>query len=396
MGVNGVNIESMKRRNRSAILRLVNSDGPISKKDIAARLSLTPAAVTQICGEFMESGLLAEKGFDDEETVRAGRKKVLIDIDPEHAYVYSVNIDPKCTTLAICNLQGEAKICREKQTGSYTRKDAARSSFVQESSKIKCSKEERTPYDFLCEVAAELSDMRKACQIAGERMAGAGVGIVGIVDKKSGRSIRAYGVWKQPVDVADCLGDLLGVPVRVENNVNAFARAEILFGAGRQYENIFLVKWGPGVGGSIVTGGRLYEGSRAKTAELGHFIVEKDGKPCSCGRRGCLETLVCEQALCEAFPGILTRSEGGWEEARLAEVVDLFARSIVNSATILAPDRVILYGKLFANAWLRKRVVAACAAYDEEWDERRVVYSRLAEKESYIGPAAECIMEEIF
>lgn len=395
MGENGLNIESMKRRNRSAVLRLINSDGPISKKDIAERLSLTPAAVTQICGEFMDSGLLAERGFDDEKTVRAGRKKVLIDIDPEYAYVYGINIDPKYTTLVICNLRGEAKICREKKTKHHTL--AASGVFVPESEPEKKElRKSENPYDFLREIAAELSDMRKECQIAEEKMAGVGVGIVGIVDKKNGRSIRAYGVWNRPVGVADYLRNLLGVPVRVENNVNAFARAEILFGAGRQYENIFLVKWGPGVGGSIVTDGQLYEGSRTKTAELGHFIVEKEGRRCSCGRRGCLETLVCEQALCEAFPGILTWSGRESDMARLDEVLDLFARSIVNSATILAPDRVILYGKLFAHAWLREKVVAACAAYDEEWDERHVVYSSLAEKESYIGPVAEFIMEEIF
>ena len=197
------------------------------------------------------------------------------------------------------------------------------------------------------------------------------------------------------VAVCRILGEALGLPVCIENNVSAFAVAELLYGAGRRDENLLLIKWGPGVGSAILTDGRLYEGRHGKAAELGHFIVERGGPLCRCGRRGCLETKVSWQALCRTAPFLPERFGEAYRRAKAQgtagtfdDAIDLFARTIVNSATILAPNRVILFGPMFRDALIRQKLTQACCAYDAQFDARCILYSTLAKKEETVGPAA--------
>lgn len=78
------------------------------------------------------------------------------------------------------------------------------------------------------------------------------------------------------------------------------------------------------------------------------------------------------------------------------EAIDLFARTIVNSITILVPNRVVLCGRLFQDEEIRERLIEQCKQYDAGCDEKRIIYSVLAEKEDYIGPVAAFVQEEIF
>ena len=225
------------------------------------------------------------------------------------------------------------------------------------------------------------------------------VGIPGIVDKATGRSIHAYGIWDSEVDIRDILEKELAKEVYVTNNVDAFATAEILFGAGRFYDSLLVIKWGPGVGSTIVIDNKVYEGRHGKTAELGHFIVQKNGRKCSCGRRGCLETLVSYNELIKIL-GVSgnTNSRISFEKQytscskekkeQLDNALDIFAGSIVNTCTIIAPNRIILSGSLFTGNALRDAIIKACSSYDPAYNSGRILYTSLSEKESYIGPVA--------
>lgn len=387
----GINMERVKKQNRSSILNLINQTGPISRKDIACTLGLTPAAVTQICAEFMATGLLIETGTLAE-TNRAGRKKVLVDINYDHRYVFGINIEPEKTVIALTNLRGDAKKLREILTGR-----------------------EQEPEKFLQTVADNCRAMQVETGISKELIIGTGVGITGVVDRENGKSIHAYGLWKEEVPVAKLLSIFLELPVVVDNNVTAFALAETLYGFGRKKDNLMFVKWGPGVGSAIVTDKKIYCGRKGKAADLGHFIVEKYGKKCSCGRTGCLETKVSYAAIAELLESAFSYEEtpklygllGGdfrnfsrerfYEmledmddkvEALLEEILDLFAKAIVNCMTILAPNRVVLCGTMFRNELLCRRLIACCSFYDERYDESKIVHTMLADKEDYIGPIA--------
>ena len=229
---------------------------------------------------------------------------------------------------------------------------------------------------------------------AEKRIACVSVGITGLVDTQAGVSLHAYGVWERKVDIGSVMSGELGLPVLVENNVDALAQAEIIFGLGRRTDNLLLIKWGPGVGSAIILDGAIYKGRRGKAAELGHYIVKKDGSLCSCGRRGCLETEVSYYTLTKrlAFEpdGFGEAYLTADEEARayIDSAIDLFARCVVNSGTIIAPGHIVLAGKLFGSSIIRERLIKACGRYDSSFGDEFILHTPLADRDGYVGPAA--------
>ena len=366
----GMNMEQVKRKNRSAILNHLMEYGPVSRKELSEATGLTPAAVTQICNSLLEKKLLMELGTAESEGV--GRKKVLIDIDYEYAYLYAINIEPESVVIAISNLKGDAKATRT----------------------IPCDTTSR-PEVMLHEIAKTAMEM--SLNFDDLPIRGAAVGISGIVDKTRGVSVHAYGIWDEEVPVKKILEEKLALPVWVENNVNALALAEKLYGKGQETDSIMLIKWGPGVGGSLILDEKLYEGTDRKAAELGHYIVDKDGELCSCGRRGCLQTKVSYSALNKITPFTPeTFGEALAKEEKLKDAMDLFARSIVNAITIVSPDFVILCGSLFQQETVRKELVKMCKYYDETIDENKILYTGFKEKENYIGAVATFVQNAMY
>lgn len=367
----GMNMVQVKKQNRSSILNCIIHRGPVSRKDIAEITGLTPAAVTLICSQLIQQGLLQELGVDARST-GAGRKKVLVDINYNYYDIISVNIESDNTFIAITNMRGE---CLIRETISTDRSS--------------------DPEVFLLTIAKLCRKMCGQTAKVKERLAGVSVTVPGVVDKDKGVSVHAYGVWNRQVAVCDILKDELALPVSIENNVNALAMAELLYGLGKEYDNLLIIKWGPGVGSTIVIDNQVYKGRHGKAAELGHFIVERDGAPCNCGRKGCLETKVSYRALTKLSPfevkdfgNVYRRAVSEGKGDGFYEAIDLFARTIVNSMTILAPNRVVLFGSLFRDKLIREELINACQRYDARYDAGRILYSTLTDKEDYIGPVA--------
>ena len=88
------------------------------------------------------------------------------------------------------------------------------------------------------------------------------------------------------------------LPVCIENDANAALLGDVLFGVGKNYKNIIFITLGTGVGGGIYINGQIYSGNEGKGAELGHSLLELDGRECTCGRKGCLEAYASAGALC--------------------------------------------------------------------------------------------------
>ena len=370
----GINMERVKRENRSLILKCINDIGPVSRIDIAEATGLTAASVTQITTSLIAEGILSEVGISPENTGTAGRKKILLDINPDSAWVIAVNIESETTTAAVCDMKGNIVNGLFRQIP--TDKKSAAKKFLHELSGICMS------------LAVGLKPKQRRL------IKCVSIGLPGIVDKENGIAVHAYGVWKEPVNIAQIMNEKLSLPVIVENNVNAFSAAEILFGIGKNYDSLLVIKWGPGVGSTIVVDKKVYEGRHGKNAELGHFIVKKDGKQCSCGRKGCLETVLSYKELQKTAPfapenfGEVYSSSKGTVKKSFDNAIDLFARTIVNTSTILAPNRIVLSGSLFGSAIVRDKLIECCKAYDPAYNENRICYTALSSKESYIGPVA--------
>ncbi|TIC88677.1 ROK family glucokinase [Nocardioides sp. GY 10113] len=116
-----------------------------------------------------------------------------------------------------------------------------------------------------------------------------GVGAAGYVDAARANVLFAPNIaWRDEPLGAD-LTAMTGLPVVIENDANAAAWGEFRFGAGRDVDDQLMVTVGTGVGGGIISGGRLLRGAFGAAGEIGHLCVVPDGVLCGCGNRGCLE-----------------------------------------------------------------------------------------------------------
>ena len=95
--------------------------------------------------------------------------------------------------------------------------------------------------------------------------------------------------WKGNIPLAQMFSERLGIPVRLTNDANAAAVGEMQYGVAKGMQNFIMITLGTGVGSGIVCNGQMVLGCDGMAGELGHVIVEKDGRQCGCGRKGCLE-----------------------------------------------------------------------------------------------------------
>jgi glucokinase len=124
-----------------------------------------------------------------------------------------------------------------------------------------------------------------------------GVGAAGLVDVRSGTIVFSPNFTWRRVPIATRLVERFGLPVTVDNDATAGAWAEACLGASRGSDESLFVGVGTGIGGGIVTGGRLLRGAHGFAGEIGHLIVEPGGPECGCGNRGCWEQVASGQAL---------------------------------------------------------------------------------------------------
>lgn len=127
-----------------------------------------------------------------------------------------------------------------------------------------------------------------------------GVGMAGQVDSHAGivRTTPNLEGWED-VPLASRLEDAFGAPAAITNDLNAITLGEQAFGAGKGYDDLVVVFVGTGVGGGVVTGGRLVEGTGGYAGEIGHTTLIAGGRKCTCRSRGCLEAYVGGWAIAE-------------------------------------------------------------------------------------------------
>jgi glucokinase len=205
----------------------------------------------------------------------------------------------------------------------------------------------------------------------GFRLSTAGVAAPGPIDFDAGVVVEAPNLhgW-QDVPVSRRLGELLGVPIVIENDANAAAWGEFVLGAGRGVRHMIYLTISTGVGGGLVLDGRLYRGADGAAGELGHVPLVEDGPPCGCGAHGCLEVLASGTAIAREATDVLAAGRaaglrrlvpaGGEVTAadvhRAAQEGDADARAIIEQAgrhlgagltafvNIFNPDLIVIGG----------------------------------------------------
>jgi glucokinase len=152
-----------------------------------------------------------------------------------------------------------------------------------------------TPADDEEATLAAMIDVARALRT--DEVLAVGVGAAGLVDASDGTLRFAPNLAWRELPIAARMRDALGLPCQVDNDANLAAYAEFRFGAGRGYRHLLLVAVGTGIGGGIVSDGRLFRGAHGFAAEIGHMIVEPGGVLCGCGNRGCWEQVASGSAI---------------------------------------------------------------------------------------------------
>ena len=111
------------------------------------------------------------------------------------------------------------------------------------------------------------------------------------------------------VPLAKMFSDALGIPVALTNDANAAAIGEMTYGAAKGMKNFIMITLGTGVGSGIVVNGQMVYGCDGMAGELGHVIVEKNGRECGCGRKGCLETYCSATGIARTAREILEKTD---------------------------------------------------------------------------------------
>lgn len=231
-------------------------------------------------------------------------------------------------------------------------------------------KDARYEYDTMLALARRLLGDLKPAAI--------GVSFGGPVDAARGRVILSHHVsgWED-TPLRDQLQAAFGVPVSIDNDANVAALGEYKFGAGivetLYATSLLYITVSTGVGGGWVIGGKIFSGADGMAGEIGHTVVDPQGPPCVCGRRGCVEAIACGTAIARdararliaepsagaklrALIGNNLDAITGERVARAANEGDELARAVIDAAarvlgfgigtaiTLMNPERVVIGG----------------------------------------------------
>ena len=145
-------------------------------------------------------------------------------------------------------------------------------------------------YDFTQKLIGELN-------IDEKKIIGVGINMPGLIDSDKGINYTYLTETKKPIK--EVFQEKFNLPVHIENDAKARALAELRYGLAKESQNALVIQLGWGVGTGMILNGKLYKGNSGFSGEFSHVLIEEDGQLCSCGRRGCLETLASGRALVE-------------------------------------------------------------------------------------------------
>lgn len=214
-------------------------------------------------------------------------------------------------------------------------------------------------------------ELIEGLNIKKKELKGIGIGIPGPVIDKKIVGFFANFPWEKNLNISEMMENISGIKTRLDNDVNAIALGESRYGAGKGYSKSITIALGTGIGGGIFIDGKLISGVSGAGGEIGHMKIEKNGKLCGCGQRGCLEAYVSatgiiretlsrlqvdkKNGVYRAIDGDLNKLEAKqiFDEAKKGdkfalEIVDYTAdyisMGIGNILNILNPEIIILSG----------------------------------------------------
>ena len=335
---------SLKRANRSSILRLLCTEGSLSRKRLAASLKLTPAAITKITSEMIEEGLLEEG--QSLSTGSKGRREIELKIKPNSVCALGMFINLQKAVISVVNLSGDVLVSEEIPLEANARADET--------------------VEMLC---ARLLSLKECVSGKTGCVLGTGIAVRGILSSDHRTVCSSFGALDtENYPLAKKVEEYTGLPAVMENNVRALFFADSFLSKSVRSSSFFL-RCEYGIGAAMSINGEIWHGFSEQCAEIGHIqVVSKGGRLCSCGKHGCLETVASPNAIMERSAEALSaRGEKLPDDAGLDYVFNLakcgdpdISEIVINAVISLAsalksviyiadPEEIVLYGRMFDN-----------------------------------------------
>ncbi len=309
----GINQEKAKQTNRLVVLRQLCTHAGISRAEITRRVGLSKMTVTNIVGELLERGLVQER-VQHQSRSGSGRPRMGLFLTDRTPLVMGIWLSRDFCHGALADMNLSLLASDRVPLGP-----------------------EETPATLL----DKLVILVRRLQASSSRpQAALGVAAIGPLDAESGRLLdppNFFGIRELPLGPE--LSRRLGLPVFLQNDMNASALAEKYFGIGTDTANFGYIGLTNGIGAGLIVNHGLYEGAGGFAGEIGHMVMDRYGAQCHCGNRGCLETLC-------SVPPILARFETRFHRrfSSLRQAVDFSAQQAEGYALLQDACHVLALG----------------------------------------------------
>lgn len=288
------NQQLVKVNNKSLVLQTIKDHGPLSRADISQRLGLTKGTISSLVNELLNEYLCYETGPGESS---GGRRPVMLLFNQSSGYSIGIDLGVNYILGILTDLSGN--IVHENKYHFHT-----------------------TSYEnIVVDIKKLIQYLITNCPVSNYGVVGIGIGVPGIVDKQGVILLAPNLKWKN-IDLQKDIEKEFKLPVIIDNEANAGAYGEKFFGAGRNFEDVIYISAGIGVGVGFILKNELYRGMNGFSGEMGHMIIQTDGKECSCGSRGCWELYASEKALLNEAKLILD-SQLKQEELTLENLIEL-------------------------------------------------------------------------
>ncbi len=324
--------QDVKSMNISAVVRIIQKNGPVSKNSIASQLGLTIMTVNNLVTELCNVGICCESG---KFVSNGGRRAALYQLKGDYGYIIGVDMARTHIRVALFDM---------KLKKIYDR------------APISCD---------LCDVGNAINLVKREIKETkalhkGKIILGVGVAIPGSASKV-GINIPEFPQWRS-VDLAGILSESVKLPVYVDNDTNALALcAKWSYSTGGCSDFVFMTTDG-GIGAGVVINDSIFYGSNSNGSEIGHTILHPGGRKCKCGLCGCVETYACvderiseiekdDGAPCaDIDEAVEMYKKGNSKAIEIFEEASLYlATTFINTAKLYDPELI-----MFENKWLRE------------------------------------------
>lgn len=328
----GINQDVTQEMNRSLLLKNLRREGMCSRAHLAALTGLKQATVTNIMKDFLSWGIVKEVGFLNGSK---GRRSIGVSISTEQYRVIGVRLARKHYSVGLFDLTGR----------EITKK------------RVEFKPEEQLDAEaILNQIANEMHLLMK--KYGKDSILAAGMAVPGPFIAKKNRIALITGadIWKD-VDLKEFFDREIDIPVFLEHNANAGAYAHMWDLKDAYHGDILVyIAAGQGIGAGIVMDGKIYEGALGTAGEIGHMTIDRNGKACACGNKGCLERYASSLELVKSVYGDSAGAEGcNFEDVeqqiRLGDefCVECYRKAcenlgigIISIVNVVNPDRIII------------------------------------------------------